>query len=115
MKDGLDIDERIGELLRRELPVPEHREGYRESVAARIAAEAPAATRGSQKKWMPPLRWPLAARAEEPSDGLKRASAPIRRSGLRVAVYASIAVVLVAAVAIGSLEAVRNLARPDFV
>jgi photosystem II stability/assembly factor-like uncharacterized protein len=111
MKDHLDVDERIGELLRRELPVPEHREGYRERVAACIAAEAPALTRRSRKKWMPELRWPRAARAEERSGVLKRTSAPRRRSGLRVAVFASIAVVLVAAIAIGSLEAVKHLGK----
>ena len=59
MKDHPDIDERIGELLRRELPVPEHREGYRERVAARITAEAPAVTRASRKKWMPDRRGPV--------------------------------------------------------
>ena len=41
----------------------------------------------------------------------KQASAPRRRSGLRVAVYAIIAVVLVAAVAIGSLEAAKYLGK----
>jgi hypothetical protein len=61
MKDQLDIDQRIGELLQRELPVPEHREGYRESIAARIAAEAPAVNPGSRKKWMSALRRPLPA------------------------------------------------------
>jgi photosystem II stability/assembly factor-like uncharacterized protein len=111
MKDHLDSDELIGELLRRELPIPEHREGYRERVAARIAAEAPAVTRMTRKRWMPELRWPLAARVEERSGVLKRPSAPRRRSGLRVAIYASIAVVLVAAVAIGSLEVFRHLGK----
>ena len=45
----------------------------------------------------------------------RQRSAPRRRSGLRVAVFASIAMVLVAAVAIGSFMAIRNLARPTFV
>jgi hypothetical protein len=85
MNDQMDIDERIGALLRRELPVPEHREGYRESVTARIAAEAPALTGRSRKKWMPELRWSLAARVEERPGGLKRASALKRRSGRRIA------------------------------
>ena len=57
----------------------------------------------------------LAGRLEERSRGLRQTSAPRRRTGLRVAVFASIAVVLVAAVAIGSFMAVRNLARPHFV
>jgi photosystem II stability/assembly factor-like uncharacterized protein len=109
MNDRPDIDEKIGDLLRRELPVPEHREGYREDVAARITAEA--VTRTSRKKWMPELRWPRAARVEERAGVQKRASATRRPSGLRVAAYASIAVVLVAAVAIGSLEAVKHLGK----
>ena len=41
----------------------------------------------------------------------KEASAPRRTSGLRVAVYASIVVVLLAAVAIGSVEAVKYLGK----
>ena len=65
--------------------------------------------------WMPKLRWPRAAQAEERSGVLKQASAPRRRCGLRVAVFASITIVLVVAVTVGSLMAVRNLARPDFV
>jgi photosystem II stability/assembly factor-like uncharacterized protein len=69
----------------------------------------------AHKGWMSRLRWPLAAPAEEWSGRLKRASAPKRRSGVTVAVFASIAVVLVAAVAVGSFMAVRNLAQPGFV
>ena len=38
-------------------------------------------------------------------------SAPRRRSGLRIAVFASIAVVLVAAITVGSLEAVQHLGK----
>jgi photosystem II stability/assembly factor-like uncharacterized protein len=45
----------------------------------------------------------------------KQRSAPRRWSGLRVAVFASIAVVLVATAGIGSFMAVRNLAQPGFV
>ena len=41
----------------------------------------------------------------------KQPSAPRRRSGLRVAVFASIAVVLVAAMTVGSLEAVNHLGK----
>ena len=64
-----------------------------------------------RKGRMPGLRWPRAARAEERSGVLKQASAPRRTSGLRVAVFASIAVVLVAALTIGSLEAVKHLGK----
>jgi photosystem II stability/assembly factor-like uncharacterized protein len=45
----------------------------------------------------------------------KRASAPKRRTGLHVAVYASVAVVLVAAVAVGGIVAAQYLGRPQFV
>ncbi len=45
------------------------------------------------------------------SAGRGRPSAPKHRSSLRVAVYASIAVVLVAAVAVGSFEAVKHLGK----
>ncbi len=41
----------------------------------------------------------------------RQVSVPKRRTGLRLAVYASIAVVLVAAIAIGSLEAVKYLGK----
>ncbi len=46
---------------------------------------------------------------------LPRASAPKRHSGIRAPIIASIAVVLVVAVAVGSLLATRSLTRPDFV
>jgi hypothetical protein len=45
----------------------------------------------------------------------KQPSAPRRRSGLRIAVFASIAIVLVTAVAIGSVVAVRHLGQQHFV
>jgi eukaryotic-like serine/threonine-protein kinase len=51
----------------------------------------------------------IEARADARAGGRKRASTPRRRSGLRVAVYACVAAVLVAALAMGSLEAVRHL------
>lgn len=54
-------------------------------------------------------RWSLTAGAVERAGGQERGSAPRRRSGLRIAVFASLAIVLVAAVAIGSLEAVKHL------
>ena len=55
------------------------------------------------------------ARVEERPGVVRQASAPRSRSGLRVAAFASIAVVLLAALAVGSFMAVRNLAQPDFV
>jgi photosystem II stability/assembly factor-like uncharacterized protein len=111
MSNDLDIDRRIGELLRRELPVPDHREGYRESVAARIAAEAPALTSETRKKRRLGPRWPFAARTEEQPLGLKQAAARPPRSGLRAAVFACLTVVLVAAIAFGSWEAVKHLGK----
>ena len=56
-------------------------------------------------------QWSLTASAVEQAGGQERGSVPRRRSGLRVAVFASIAVVLVAAVAVGSLEAVKHLGK----
>ena len=53
--------------------------------------------------------------ADVRTGSLRRPSAPTRWSGLRIAVFASIAVVLVASAAIGGFVAVRNLARPHFV
>jgi photosystem II stability/assembly factor-like uncharacterized protein len=53
--------------------------------------------------------------ADVRTGGLRRPSASTRWSGLRVAVLASIAIVLVASAAIGGFVAVRNLARPHFV
>ena len=72
--------------------------------------------RARTKGWVPEEQWPLTAEDDEQIDGQKqkpmpKASAPRRRSGLRVAVFASIAVVLVAAVAVGSLEAVKHLGK----
>jgi hypothetical protein len=49
------------------------------------------------------------ASIEARAGGRKQPSAPRRRSGLRVAVFASIAVFLVAAITVGSLEAVKHL------
>ena len=69
----------------------------------------------AHKGWVSRLPWPLAARANERPDGLRQASASRRTSGLRIAVFASIAVVLVAAVAIGSFMAAQYLGHPHFV
>jgi hypothetical protein len=115
MKDHVDIDERIGELLRRELPVPEHREGYRERVAARMSAEASAVTRASRKRWIPGPSWLRASRVEERSGVQKRVVAPRRMSGLRIAVAASVAAILLVLAAIGSLAVVRHLGKGPFV
>jgi hypothetical protein len=54
----------------------------------------------------------IEAQAGSPS---KRVSASARRSGLRVAVLASLAIILVAAVAVGSIEVVRHLGNQRFV
>jgi hypothetical protein len=51
----------------------------------------------------------IEAQAAARAGGGKQPSAPRRRSGRRVAVFASIAAFLVAAITVGSLEAVRHL------
>ena len=64
------------------------------------------------------LSWPvdrgtgwagIQAQADARTRGMRRLSAPPRWGGLRVAVFASMVVVLLAALAIGSLEAMRHL------
>jgi len=44
-----DIDQRLGELLRSETPVPEHREGYRERLEVLLAHEE--AARAQRARW----------------------------------------------------------------
>ncbi len=67
--------------------------------------------RARKRRWSSSLRWLPPPGPEERSGVQKEASRTRRTSGLRVAVYASIAVVLVAAVAVGSLEAVKYLGK----
>ncbi|MCL5735742.1 MAG: hypothetical protein M1274_09195 [Actinobacteria bacterium] len=105
MNDGGQLEERL-----KRLSWPVDRSG----VWAGIEAQA------GKDRLLPQERWPSMGKGvEQVRDRTQvlvpKASTPKRRSGLRVAIYASIAVVLVAAVAVGSLTAVRNLTRPDFV
>jgi photosystem II stability/assembly factor-like uncharacterized protein len=77
-------------------------------------------TRARKKGWTPEEQWPSTAEGGErigvrKQRPVQKASASKRSTGLRVAVFASIAVVLIAAVAFGSFMAVRNLAQPHFV
>ena len=126
MKDHLDIDERIGDVLRRDLPVPEHREGYRERVAAVIGAEAEArakaapsvngATLGDRfkawagnKKWMSWLHLPAGRRVEVGTVNHPRAPEVRRTSGLRITAVTLAVLLLLAGVGMGIFEAVTYL------
>ena len=100
MNDDRQLEERL-----RRLSWPVDHGG----VWASIEARAHRQERPSQE------RWESATQADRRADLQRRAIAPRRRTGLRVAVFASIAVVLIAAVAFGSFMAVRNLAPPHFV
>ena len=60
------------------------------------------------------LSWPVDrgggwASVEAQAGGRKRASTPRKTSGLRIALYASLAVVIVAALTVGSLKAVKTV------
>jgi hypothetical protein len=116
MNDRPDLDELIGELLRSELPVPEHREGHREQVAALLTAEA--VERVGRKNRFPATTWlplPWRARKEDGSAVVRHVPSRKRPARLRVAVFASLAIVLAVAVAVGSLEAIEHLGKPDTV
>ncbi len=67
--------------------------------------------RVQKRRWSPRLRRLRASAPEERSCARKEVSAPRRTRGFRVAAFASIAVVLLAAVAIGSFEAVEHLGK----
>jgi len=131
MKDRIDIDEQIGGLLRRDLPVPEHREGYRERLETVIRAEAEERARATlsasdatlgdrfeawaiKKRWMSWLRLSREDRVETLTVSRPRATQWKRTRGLRIAVFACIAVLLVAAVAVGLSKAVEHLGKDGF-
>ncbi len=67
--------------------------------------------RAQKGRWRSRLRWLLPRGLKERSGVRKEASAPRRTSGFRVAAFACFAVVLVAAVAIGTVEAVKYLGK----
>jgi hypothetical protein len=111
MNDTPDIDRQIGELLRSELPVPGHAEGYRERVAALVTSEAVAPT--SRRRWRPELHWPWAKQAEAEQMAMRRvAPRPARLPRL---VVVSLAFILVIVAVIGSVEALQHLGRPTMV
>jgi photosystem II stability/assembly factor-like uncharacterized protein len=72
-------------------------------------------TRAQKRRWPPRLRWPFAARVETGPRDQMQAPTSRRRSGLRIAVFASIALVLAAAAAVGGVFAIRHLGEPHFV
>jgi photosystem II stability/assembly factor-like uncharacterized protein len=76
--------------------------------------------RARQKGWTPDERRPSAAEDEDrigarKQESMRKASASKRSTGLRVAVFASVAVVLVAAITVGSLIAAQYFGQPHFV
>ncbi len=91
----MNEDWEFEETLRR-LSGPVDRRGVWAAIEARAGGE----------------HWAIGERGQE---GAQPGARRPRGLNLRVAVFASVAVVLVAAVAIGSFVAVRNLTRPDFV
>ncbi len=112
MNDTPDIDRQIGELLRSELPVPGHAEGYRERVAALVTAEAVAPP--SRKRWWPELHWPPPKQAEAEPMAMRRVAPRPARSP-RLVVVVSLAFLLVVAAVIGSVEALQHLGKPTMV
>jgi hypothetical protein len=115
MDDHLDVDRRLGKLLTDELPVPEHREGYRESVAARLTTAAVERAGASRRmsRFLPSLRWMAASRTEERVAAQRHPSRPgrARTSGLRAVAIAFTVVLLLAGVGTGIFEAVTHLGK----
>ncbi len=115
MDDHLDEDRRLGELLHRDLPVPEHREGYRERLAALMTAEAVerAGAKKRMPRFLPKLRWVVTGGTEEHVDGRRRPSGPDRRrsGALRAAAIAFTVVVLIAGLGTGIFEAFTHLGK----
>ena len=101
-----DVDDVIKESYERNSPSVDVDMAW-EMLRTRMAGEKhPEASPGSRARTVAVSTSDNHERASAP-----KASAPGRRSGLRVAVYAIIAVVLVAAAAIGSLEAAKHLGK----
>jgi hypothetical protein len=117
MNGRSDIDEQIdiqlGDLLRSELPVPEHAEGHRERVAALLTAEAVA--RAGRRRWFLGFRGHSETAAKPGAPEAMRRVAPVRPRRRRLAVYAAVAAVVVIVAAIGSVEVLQNLAKPQVV
>ena len=111
MSDTRNIDERLGELLRRELPIPDHTEGYRERVAALLTAEG--VSRTERRRWRSVWAW-LATKAGEKTVVARKVPRRPPRSH-RPALVATLVLLLVIVAAMGSLESLEKLFRPTMV
>ena len=111
MSDTWDIDERLGELLRSEAPVPEHGERYRERLAALLTAES--AARTERKRRWPERAWPAPKPVEE-APVVRRVSHRPARSP-RPALVATLALILLLVAIVGSLDSIRHLVSPPMV
>jgi hypothetical protein len=113
MSDRPDIDERLGELLRSEAPVPEHAEGYRERVAALLTAESVART--GRNRWWPGRSWQWVRPVREESVVVRRVPREPARSHRRGLVGALAFLLLLLVVAWGTLEPLERLLNPTMV
>lgn len=107
-----DIDERLGELLRREVPIPEHGEGYRERVAALLVAEDVARTE--------PKRWWLRRARPTPSttEESRVVVTPVPRRPTRsprLALAFTLAFLLLLVAFVGVLAPLQRLLNPTVV
>ncbi|MCL4466783.1 MAG: hypothetical protein M1389_12295 [Chloroflexi bacterium] len=107
-----DIDELLGELLRNEAPVPEHREGYRESVAALLTAEDVA--RAQRKGRRRGRARPAPDAVEERRIVVRQVSRHPARSH-RLALVAALAFLLLLVVSVGAMEPLQRLLSPTMV
>jgi hypothetical protein len=106
------IDDRLGELLRTEAPIPGHGEGYREHVAALLAAEA--ASRAERRSWWLGRTRRASKVVEEVPAVVRQVSGkPIRSR--RLALVAALAFLLLLVVFIGALEPLQRLLNPTMV
>jgi len=109
MSDTWDIDDRLHELLDREVPVPEHGEGYRERVAALLAAEGEART--EPKPWWLGRGWPSPKTVKETPVVVRRVtSRPARYA--RPAVVVTLVCILLLIAFSATLEPLQRLLSP---
>ncbi len=99
----MNLDRQLEETLKW-LAGPVDRGGVWAGIEARAQKEQRAPEEG-----LPLAGWIGEQAGDSERSLAPKASAPRRRSGLRVAVFASIAVVLVASITVGSLEAAKHL------
>jgi ketosteroid isomerase-like protein len=111
MRHDFEIDEGLGDLLRRELPVPEHRDGFREDVAARMTAEA--AARAGGRRYRYGRRRNATSPALQRPDETTHVQSPIRggHRGLRIALVAASVVLFLAGLGVGVFQLVPYLGR----